>query len=648
MSAKLLRIIKMTRYPIYGPEDELNFESGINVIIGEPSTGKSKWLGMLDYVMGDDGKPEDAFGEVVAEKYESIKAVLEIDGEQNEVERNWKTYGKKGKVYVNGEAKTAKEFQHFLMEQLGIPIVHFPKGNPYEERTWPELSWRMLFRHIYRQQRFWNNLADEQPPGEQHACLMQFLGIAQYLFSEEYEKMVALRKKESDLRLKKEQFAELLAEVSKEILGIKEVQVSPTAESLDTALLRLRNEIGTLQEKRIVALKQVREGANLEVALAEAGMEKPKLESLEERWTDLRSEREKNLERLSKVKNRLEELTSYKSSLEQELARLNRTQIAGNLLGELKVTRCPVCDQPVKREISKNGECYLCHQELDPIGKTEEGLRRLEFEKQRINGELGEIDELINSLKEEREQERRIIRGIEDEIIRIEKALAMVRQASLAIIPPEIALVDMETGRLEERILQLERVKNTFSLRDRLSAEIEEIRQQISDLKKEIAGKEKNINYETSGDDLADGMNSYLNRLEAINKPLWSQGEVFVSLDERKVRINIRGKSWTSVLGDTYQFYFLMAYHYALLELSGKPERNYPGLLLMDFPRTLESGVTVTDKENYILKPFVDRMIERRQQELPELQVIAAGNAFEGLEGANRIRLLHVWQPRPS
>ena len=41
-------------------------------------------------------------------------------------------------------------------------------------QTWPELSFRTLLRHIYRQQRFWSDLADKQPEGDQHACLLHF------------------------------------------------------------------------------------------------------------------------------------------------------------------------------------------------------------------------------------------------------------------------------------------------------------------------------------------------------------------------------------------------------------------------------------------------------------------------------------------
>jgi hypothetical protein len=71
------------------------------------------------------------------------------------------------------------------MRKLGIPLLNFPKGNPMSGQTWPELSFRMLLRHIYRQQRFWIGITDQQPEGEQQACVLQFLGLAERLFTEE-------------------------------------------------------------------------------------------------------------------------------------------------------------------------------------------------------------------------------------------------------------------------------------------------------------------------------------------------------------------------------------------------------------------------------------------------------------------------------
>lgn len=89
MNSKTLLIRELSRAPQQGPEDKLALEPGVNVVVGPHNSGKSKWFRMLDYLLGDDGKPEEVFGEDLVEKYNSAKAVLSIGGEDITVERRW-------------------------------------------------------------------------------------------------------------------------------------------------------------------------------------------------------------------------------------------------------------------------------------------------------------------------------------------------------------------------------------------------------------------------------------------------------------------------------------------------------------------------------------------------------------------------------
>ena len=207
---KTLIIQQLMREPQVGPEDRLIFERGVNVITGRANTGKTRWLGMLDYLFGDSEQPEDAFGRDLSEKYDSIRALIAIGDEEFLLERRWKAYGLKTKVLIDDEPINTDEFSAFLIRKLTIPILSFPKGSPYAERKWPELSWRILLRHIYRQQRFWSDIADKQPESEQHASLMQFLGIAENLFSERYGEVVRVRKEIWKHEGEKESFLSIL------------------------------------------------------------------------------------------------------------------------------------------------------------------------------------------------------------------------------------------------------------------------------------------------------------------------------------------------------------------------------------------------------------------------------------------------------
>ncbi|MEM1308302.1 MAG: hypothetical protein AAGF98_02175, partial [Cyanobacteria bacterium P01_H01_bin.153] len=110
MATKTLVLKQLSRTPKTGDFDELNFESGMNLIVGEKRTGKTQWLRMLNYLMGDRGTVEDAFDEALVKKYDSIKGIFSIDGEEIILERYWKQAGSKGKIFINGEPILAENF----------------------------------------------------------------------------------------------------------------------------------------------------------------------------------------------------------------------------------------------------------------------------------------------------------------------------------------------------------------------------------------------------------------------------------------------------------------------------------------------------------------------------------------------------------
>jgi DNA repair ATPase RecN len=249
MTSKTILIQEVLRQPEQGSTDRLAFKAGVNVIVGLPNTGKSKWLRMIDYLLGDDANPEDTFEEL-HDKYDSVQATCIIAGEKLTIERKWKEKGVKTKAFVNGQSIGVKELRELFMARLGLPLVHYPQGNPYGSRAWPELGWRSLCRHVYRRQSMWADLADQQPESEQHACLMQFLGIAPHLFSEEYANLVKKEKKIQELEFAKDQYLQMLEEVSREILDDKSLGVALTPQSMEAAAARIRQEIEQKQKTR--------------------------------------------------------------------------------------------------------------------------------------------------------------------------------------------------------------------------------------------------------------------------------------------------------------------------------------------------------------------------------------------------------------
>ena len=106
-------------------EDILDFVGGVNILVGEGNTGKTKWLESIDYILGDDPSAEQREEDDIFKIFQSIiTADLTIGEEDLTVERRWKEPGGLAKVYVNGEPLTLKQYCDTILEKIGIPLVH--------------------------------------------------------------------------------------------------------------------------------------------------------------------------------------------------------------------------------------------------------------------------------------------------------------------------------------------------------------------------------------------------------------------------------------------------------------------------------------------------------------------------------------------
>jgi hypothetical protein len=634
-SPRTFSVVELVRTPEHGTEDRLCFEPGVNVIVGLPNTGKSKWLQMLNYLLVSEDTPADAFGEDIAAKYTSLKATLTVAGEVLEIERRWGGSDPKNRVYVNGDKSTVREFLLQLHERLKIPVLHYPQGNPLGSRAWPELIWRSLYRHIYRRQAFWSDIADRQPESEQHACILQFCGLAEKLFSEEYGRLVEKQKRIIELQAQKENYLATLSQVSKDLLSTDEIGVGLTPESLDAARKRVAGEIEQLQTERqaLIAGLTAKVQGSFEPGSDGSG----KLDELGEELASLEDRAEQLGVALERTQTRLDEMTAYRSSVEQETARLERAMKAGTLLAELKVTHCPVCDQAVT-PIDSQDTCYLCHRPVH-TSPAAASSARLEMEIAQTKAVLQEATEMVSML--ERDQDR--LEGESEQgrsrIVQIRSMLRPVRAAAAAVLPPQIGLLDMNVGQKQEQIAQIDRVARSLAYRDVLNDEIQKIQQETTALEQEVAAQSSTLDFGRASDDLQDGMVTYLNAIKKAVPSSWTQKEPRVRLDERRARFTVGDRKWETQLGGTLTIYFLIAYHYALMGLVRFDHCHFPGFLVLDFPAELD-GTSIRDTENFAIEPFVTLL---SQEAFSGCQVIASGVAFENLKGANRIEFTKVW-----
>jgi hypothetical protein len=630
-----LSIGRLERRLSTGGTEEIIFERGVNLLVGRPNTGKTKWLQTLDFLFGDLGENpfEGAEEEGLAEKYNAAGTELVIGEECFWIERRWREPGAKAKVFVDGEGMAARDFQQFIMQKLDIPLLNFPKGNPMSGQTWPELSFRMLLRHIYRRQLFWGNIADQQPEGEQHACLLQFLGLADRLFTEEYGQLVKLKMDSEQLRARRDQYGQTLDELARGVLSEPGLSVGANVTTVRNTESRLVQEIDALRQSRSALIASARDRAippEQQSLVVRRGKERANIVvALEE----VRYKAKANAERL-------DEIRSYRAELADELDRMSRAMDAGAILSDLKITHCPACDQSISIVTTYPEHCFLCHQSL-PDEPLVEGLGavRLQFERDRLTGEFKETDELLGVLQRDAKRLSEEIVVAEERLRMLENELAPARLAVSALVQEEISSIDMALGELNERQRHLGRISTALDLGQQLTNRIAEIEREIEPLQASVDETVRSTDFNAAAALLEDGMNTYLSTINVLRPGVWRHNPVRIDVSRYSFTMRVGARRWNYALGGTDTLYFLMAYHYGLLALSNKAGCHYPGLTVIDVPGEF-SGEAVEDKENFIVQPFIDLL---NSEEYDGTQFIITGASFTGLSGVHRLHLTDIY-----
>jgi hypothetical protein len=628
MSGSTFIISSLRRLPMDNRLDTLQFGPGVNLIVGEKDAGKTKWLSMLDFLLGDIGSPEDAFGTELANKYDSVAADLVFsDGSKIVVERKWKLRGAKGKVFVDDSPMGADDFGDFLLDKLHIPRIRFPKGSPWNDRTWPKLSWRTLFRSMYRQERFWSAFVDQQPEVEQAAALLQFLGAADKQFPQSYEELIQKRKLLQQLEGKRDAYSAILHSVTAELLQQNELTVAITGESIEKTKDRINKELVALADERQRILQEIAGHREIE--------DRSRFESLRSEKLNLDQRNQGVLIETEQGRKRLTELTGYQQSVETEISRLQRTRTAGSQFNDFKVTHCPVCEQPITEPEEATKSCYLCGR-TNPSEEPTTSDARIDFELDQLREELSELNELIGKTNEDLNNKETTLRELRTAIRRIEADLAPALRSAVEILPPDLSIIDVQIGRLNEQLEQLRRVENNLVTQNELVQRIQDIESEIEQLDTDQLLDSQQVDFRALSQTLEDGMNSYLNALNESSPSHWTKGKLNVKLNERSFYVTINDADLAGQVGATSKAIVLFSYHYALLTLSADVTRNYPGLVIIDFPLALGETERLADAESYLVEPFIRLCSE---PSMHHTQFIAAGHAFDNLPGTNQIIL---------
>lgn len=635
--SKRLIIEQLARTAADGKLEKLEFTDGVNAIVGPQNTGKSTWLRMLDFLMADDGSPSTKFDEVLVQKYQAISSLMRFGNSILELERTWSGDGNRSQMLLNGERIRIEDAQSIILEALEIPVLRYPQGNIFaSDRLWPTLGWRSLLRHIYRRQEFWSELVPRQLESEQNACLLQFLGLAEHLFSSDLSVLTDKKKRLAQLETRRDQFRELLRKLMPELMDEADADLAKdvTPQSIAEASARIEDEIDGLVSEREALVMRIR---------AQSQPQAARLDAIFAERSATQNTRDVLRKELSSINSRLSELEQYKGGLEREVVRLDRTDAAASILEGLKVTHCPACDQSVEGRVRASHKCFLCGQPTEQTdANSEAAARRLKFERDQITAERAEADELLEIARQELRQKASAVNDADRRLREIEQILRPFQASASAVVPEELALIDQRIGELNARRQTIEAFHSPLEMSEKLSEEITQLQSEIKELESRIAKSENKVDFEEAGDRLGQGFNTYLNTIRTRDPSTWTTtGEVTVSVSERRTQLYIGGRPAKAKLGATLTIYFLFAYHYALLNLSRYPDCHYPGLALLDFYPDIAKELALGDRLLLVLSPFVELS---QDKSIEPIQVIATSRGLPESPNVNYIHLDEIWR----
>lgn len=631
MTHPALTILEVRRVLSTGNTESLSFSKGVNLLVGAPNTGKTKWLETIDYLLGDVGEEPFAHEQEggLSEKYDRAGMTIELDGEILIVERRWREAGAKSKIFVDEEPMGPGEFQRMLMERLDIPIVHYPSGDPTSGRTWPELSFRELLRHIYRQQRYWNDIADRQSEDAKRAAVHQFLGLAEVLYSEDYETVSRLQREIRRLSAQRDNFADTLSDLARDFLGEDALSAGLTRVSLDTAIAGLESEYQEIAAERERLLNNAVEAEK-----------STSLSGLMTRRSNSLTQIQQLKDALAAAQERREEIESYSLTLIDEARRLERAGSASRILSDLKITHCPACDQSVADRVATSETCFLCSQSLTGVALPDEVAEaRLNYEKNRIRAEQSESEQLLAASRADIRGLKQAIRREENALLVLERELRPAQTKVSAMVQENISTLDKQLGSVLERTKQLQRVENALRLREELDVKIGGFQEELNPILERYRNLAQGLPFEVRSGWIEDGMIDYFNAINTLQPETWRHSGVNIYLSKATLTFRVGDRRWGAALGGTDSLYFLMAYHYALMALQRYDDAHAPGLCIIDIPADF-AGEQIGSAENFVVEPFINLL---SSEGFEDCQIIITGAAFDGLENVNRIELTELY-----
>lgn len=440
------------------------FHTGVNIIRGNNSSGKSTIMNLLFYALGGDYSTWSK----VALKCRTVVLEVSINGTVvtlmraidtktlrpmrffignledalNHAERGWKQYPYK-------QTDNAFSFSRIIFDMLGYPEVRSDAGDT-------NITMHQILRLMYIDQEsptdslFYYDHFDQ--PLTREAVSELLLGLYDndlYELRLHEKKLQALRRdKESEYKGLKRLYQE-----NAEIIDL--AKINDKIIHIESSLTQLEKEITIMSQETQYKVSRKKVTSFVENLFS--------LNILKKDITALKS-------RVQEIDDDIEDSKLFIESLRNKLDQISDSVLTKQSLGELSLTLCPQCLTPLQPS-EQEGVCSLCHQPIGPDANKTYASRI----QQEIKMQIAESEKII----EAKESRSRIFKSeLSAKVASAEELQRDINLASRNSKPTgqeQLESLFERRGSLKQEMLFLKRQKQIAERYEKLGEDVAEI-----------------------------------------------------------------------------------------------------------------------------------------------------------------------------
>lgn len=472
--------VEVEAIELSGTDRRYEFTSGVNIIRGPISSGKTTLIDSLRGVLGGSlkGMPPEA-----RENVTDLVSDVVLGEKLFHVIRPF-TSTRTATVTVAGEdealripaiqrdAASDTTYGRWLMDKLGLPRLQVPLAPTKEagEMSPVSINDYMMYAHL-----------------EQDEIMDSVMGHTNHW---------------------KNNKRKAVFNVSYGIYDVEVAQLEEEKREKSRQLRNLRNRSETIEEffqgtafeneaeiKRELE-KSKKELESLEESRKEEARKVSKEYETEEMKEDLRDVNEKieevreEIDFHEKSKKQKEELLSQ---LKTQVKQMSKSMVAGELLVDFDFEVCPRCGNDVSEKRSEDGKCYLCLQESDDVVESD----GLEKEIERIEKQILETRELVGNHRRMIENLSEKEENLIEEKSKLEKEIQYRVESYVSKEAEEIVEVSEKRASLKEKIEKFEEYLSLYDKLQDTEEKISELEVRIEEIENEIEesyGDPKEVN----------------------------------------------------------------------------------------------------------------------------------------------------------